>query len=627
LFTTEKVHGIYLRISLAVLIYTSTIAFSYHAEAVKSLDTLEDERSKNPEISLGRQPTDLAVDDEGTIFLSHTDHDVISVINGDTLEVSTIHVGNSPTGIAVDNSRNLVFVANSDSNTVSIIELTEGQYRNIANVNSGGINPYRVFVEGNSTYVISQDGKYPVSIIRESSSGEWKNVKNITLEDPDKITEIAVVGENTTYVGRSYSSSNNTVSIIEDLDGRYENVTNISVGFSPLLISAGPYDSLLARPSEPSAYVSLNGKLSIIKNYLGEYKNTANVSILGGPSYQTENFYTEDIFITNFYNDSVSVLDGGNYTNIANISVGDSPSAVVVDSPFYFDGDSIYVANFGSESVSVINAYTHKLRVGISLEAEPSHAGQIECGGTDVPTNQYFYIDFPSSCTARANQGFQFSSWIEDLGNSSTRIINASTASNSPIDWLTNALTRTNDTTNILTPTKFGKFVAIFEEVPPPFPPEYLIPLYGIIVSSVVGWSIPSIVSWIRAKREGRISDDYHKRIQSLYNDGKLDHADIKPLNKIRNDLSNTYAKGKISEQQYQNLKGETGVLYEEIHRKRIDFLDGPLKHNSKDDRLLTTIKKDIDDDFAKGKISKEHYDLLNKKIESFVNTDENKKR
>ena len=209
----------------------------------------------NPEISLGREPSDLAVDDEGTIFVSHADDDVISVINGDTLEVFTIHVGNNPTGIAVDDFRNLVFVANSDSNTVSIIEQTEGRYRNIANVNSGGIFPYRVFVEGNSTYVINGDGKYPVSIIQESSSGEWKNVKNITLEDPDKITTIAVGGENTTYVGRSYSSSNNTVSIIEDLDGRYENVTNISVGFSPLLISAGPYDSLIAStsasPSEP----------------------------------------------------------------------------------------------------------------------------------------------------------------------------------------------------------------------------------------------------------------------------------------------------------------------------------------------------------------------------------------
>ncbi|MGA7603524.1 MAG: hypothetical protein WCE33_10620, partial [Nitrososphaeraceae archaeon] len=78
--------------------------------------------------------------------------------------------------------------------------------------------------------------------------------------------------------------------------------------------------------------------------------------------------------------------------------------------------------------------------------------------------------------------------------------------------------------------------------------------------------------------------------------------------------------------QQYQNLKGETGVLYEDIHRKRIDYLnDHLIQHNKKDDRLLTTIKQDIDDDFAKGKISKEHYDLLNKHIESFLYMDENK--
>ena len=335
--------------------------------------------------------------------------------------------------------------------------------------------------------------------------------------------------------------------------------------------------------------------------------------------YDNVSIYTSDVDLPD--------VDLPTFTNIANVTVGADPTRIAVDG---FNG-FIYVTNFVSKSVSVIKDTNNKLQVGVSFEVEPFHAGYVNCkdqfqDDTKVPTNQYFYIDFPSSCKAQANKGFQFNSWIENLGNNSSRIINASTPSYSPIDWLTDALTGTNDTTATLTPNKFGKFVARFEAVPPPFPPEYLVPLYGIIASSIVGWSIPSIVSWVNAKREGRMSDEYHKRIQSLYNDGKLDHADIKPLNKIRNDLSNTYAKGKISEQQYQNLKGETGVLYEEIHRKRIDFLNGPIKHNSRDDRLLTTIKQDIDDDFAKGKISKEHYDLLNKKIDSLVNTDENKK-
>jgi uncharacterized membrane protein len=94
-------------------------------------------------------------------------------------------------------------------------------------------------------------------------------------------------------------------------------------------------------------------------------------------------------------------------------------------------------------------------------------------------------------------------------------------------------------------------------------------------------------------------------------------------LDKLRSHLSDTYAKGKISDQHYQNLKNEISVLYEEIHRKRIDSLNG--RHDRDDGRLLHQIKDDIEDAFAKGKISEQHYNLLNKKIESFVNTNENK--
>jgi hypothetical protein len=69
-------------------------------------------------------------------------------------------------------------------------------------------------------------------------------------------------------------------------------------------------------------------------------------------------------------------------------------------------------------------------------------------------------------------------------------------------------------------------------------------------------------------------------------------------------------------------LKSEISILYEEIYRKRIDWLNGKQdRHNSK---LLYQIKHDIEDAFAKGKISDEHYNLLNKKIESFVNTTDN---
>jgi uncharacterized membrane protein len=120
-----------------------------------------------------------------------------------------------------------------------------------------------------------------------------------------------------------------------------------------------------------------------------------------------------------------------------------------------------------------------------------------------------------------------------------------------------------------------------------------------------------------------RTSNLYHKRISSLYEDNKLDHNDIAHLDKIKIDMSDAYAKGKISDQHYQNLKNEISVLYEEIHSKRIDWLNG--KHDIHNGKLLDQIKYDIEDAYAKGKISDQHYNLLNKKIESSETTSDNK--
>ena len=56
------------------------------------------------------------------------------------------------------------------------------------------------------------------------------------------------------------------------------------------------------------------------------------------------------------------------------------------------------------------------------------------------------------------------------------------------------------DNATILYTTEFGNFTANFKEVPPPIPPEYWIPLYGVIISTVIGWSIPSIIGWANTK-------------------------------------------------------------------------------------------------------------------------------
>jgi hypothetical protein len=76
------------------------------------------------------------------------------------------------------------------------------------------------------------------------------------------------------------------------------------------------------------------------------------------------------------------------------------------------------------------------------------------------------------------------------------------------------------------------------------------------------------------------------------------------------------YAKGKIKNEYYANLKKETSILYEEIFNNRINSLDG-LPENEKG-KLLVQIKDDISDAYSREKISELHYNLLEKKLSNY---------
>lgn len=60
---------------------------------------------------------------------------------------------------------------------------------------------------------------------------------------------------------------------------------------------------------------------------------------------------TNKIYVTNFGNDSVSVIDGKTDTVIRNITVGENPDGVSID----YTKNIIYVANSGDGTVSVIS--------------------------------------------------------------------------------------------------------------------------------------------------------------------------------------------------------------------------------------------------------------------------------
>jgi hypothetical protein len=64
-------------------------------------------------------------------------------------------------------------------------------------------------------------------------------------------------------------------------------------------------------------------------------------------------------------------------------------------------------------------------------------------------------------------------------------------------------------------------------------------------------------------------------------------------------------------------VNGQLSVLYHEIYKKLLDSL----KLGDKSDSSLTKIREDVEDAYAKGKLNELHYNLLDKKLKSFENT------
>jgi uncharacterized membrane protein len=160
--------------------------------------------------------------------------------------------------------------------------------------------------------------------------------------------------------------------------------------------------------------------------------------------------------------------------------------------------------------------------------------------------------------------------------------------------------------------TKFGSFTANFKALPPPIPPEYVATLFTVIASAFIGsWLTPTVIGWRKAKKEGRKVQTYHLAIKSLYDDGEIDEMDIPRLDKLKDDIMDDHANGNISEQHYNNLNNKISVLYEEIYKKKIESLTG----NNINGMSLDKVKDDIIDAYAKGKISEQHYKLLDEKL------------
>ncbi len=91
--------------------------------------------------------------------------------------------------------------------------------------------------------------------------------------------------------------------------------------------------------------------------------------------------------------------------------------------------------------------------------------------------------------------------------------------------------------------------------------------------------------------------------------DSKLDENYTNQLIILNRNISDSYAAGKISNEQYTHLKNEVSTVYQKIFKKKIETITDP------NTEAIGKIKNEIRDAYSDGKITELHYKLLNEKI------------
>lgn len=565
-------------------------------ERSNSISILDSNVGTLKEIFINTIPHDVEENDKiHHVYISgKSPSETISIIDGRTDELlQNIPLEQELTDIEVNEKESKLYLAGKDG--IRLIDDTGSNSLSIDLVKKYDVeaNYTKIAVdeEAEKVYVINQ---YPPELL--IFDNDLKLLGNISIPDKNEPLDIEV------------NEKDHSVYIITEKNFYKQNNDTTMTGIE--LINAPR--TLEVNENSNTVYIISDRDVSIING-------TSNIKVdkvipLFGPLLELEvNENSNVVYLLSKHN----LYSLNEKTNkLSNINISEPLSNIEVNE----NNNIVYLTSEDSDSLFTIHGPKHKVAVGITFNVFPLNAGRIICGEEKIeyPINQYFYEEPGMICNAKANSGFEFVNWNENIDSNTTRPLKPCVEdSKNPFDPLMTPIQKTWQIYNDTAETSFcinqyGTFTANFRELPAPLPIEYWIPIYGLIISTIIGASIPSIILWARTKRDIKKSIIHLKKLKTIYEEGRRDEVDLESLNKLKDEISDSFSKGKISQFHYSNLKEEISILYHEIFMKKIDSLD-----DDKEANLSSKLKliREIKDAFSKGKITELHYNMLMNKV------------
>jgi YVTN family beta-propeller protein len=270
--------------------------------AQSAVSVFDREKAAAANVKVGKEPVALAINETtNRIYVANNAGGSVSVIDGtNDTVVATVNVGTLPYVLAVNPETNKIFVSNTFSDVITLID---GATNATSTIKAGSADSIVIDTKRDRAYLAGWEGT------------------NLTVLDsrPAIVGRVQMGGMHLwgmavdeaggkLYVTRAGSAE---LAIVDEASG---SVTNIATGVRPCAVAANPATNL--------------------------------------------------IYVVNYEDDTVTVIDGVRSKALATVKVGKKPQGIVVDAK----ANRIYVANVHGDSVSVIdgalNAMIGTLRTG-----------------------------------------------------------------------------------------------------------------------------------------------------------------------------------------------------------------------------------------------------------------------
>lgn len=267
------------------------------------------------------------------LYVTSGSGDRVTIYNTDdgNEEVGRVTVGDQPIGMIISGTG--AYVANSLSDTVSVIDVTNNQLTATIAV---GDSPHSMAVSGTGLYVTNvTDGT--VTVI---DTADNQVVTTITVGGGPR--NIATGGTGA-YVA---NYADDTVSVIDITDNQV--VATVSVGDRPHGVGI----------NGTGVYVTNLGSNTV--SIIDRTDNQVVTAFAVGSQPEGVAFYGTGAYVTNYNGDTVSVIDTTDNQPVKTISMGDGPTFVRIN------GTGAYVTNYLGGTVSVIDVTTNTVDQTVS---------------------------------------------------------------------------------------------------------------------------------------------------------------------------------------------------------------------------------------------------------------------